>query len=108
MNPMLSERILLVNRLRQENISADCTFEENPTFLHQKNMAYKKHAKYLLECSYADSASRKKSIRMIKVSSLSHTQYKSNKASQQRSNKADKKQKWLAFNNIEEVIQYIN
>ena len=60
MNPMLSERILLVNRLRQENISADCTFEENPTFLHQKNMAYKKHAKYLLECSYADSSSRKK------------------------------------------------
>ena len=36
MNPMLSERIRLVNRLRQENISADCTFEENPAFLHQK------------------------------------------------------------------------
>ena len=107
-NPMLSERIRLVNRLRQENISADCTFEANPTFLHQKNMAYKKHAKYLLECSYADSSSRKKIIRMIKMNSLSHTQYKSNKASQQRSNKADKKQKWLTFNSIEEVIQYIN
>ena len=42
------------------------------------------------------------------MNSLSHTQYKSNKASQQRSNKPDKKQKWLTFNSIEEVIQYIN
>ena len=45
---------------------------------------------------------------MIKMNSLSHTQYKSNKASQQRSNKPDKKQKWLTFNSIEEVIQYIS
>ena len=40
-NSSLSERIRLVNKLRQENISADSAYEYNPSTTFQKELAFK-------------------------------------------------------------------
>ena len=99
-NSSLSERIRLVNKLRQENISADSAYEYSPSTTFQKELAFKRKAKYLLEVSYIDSNSRTKNIKMGLLK-YNDTLIKTLKKD------LNKDPDWVNFNNIEEVIKYL-
>ena len=48
---MRKERCQLVRRLRHENISADCLYKTNPSYMEQKNAALAKKADWICEVS---------------------------------------------------------